>query len=142
MATRGHRILFREVHIYVSFHIVGVDRDIIISNSSLLMLLPLTATFHHTGSTYLYIQAPWHRHTAGSSKAAGLAGCYQWGLDAGDHHNRWNPYADRPFHWAHVDIPEFDDELFKRGQNYIEEPEPISEAANVPRPKPRQKARL
>lgn len=47
------------------------------------------------------------------SKAAGLAGCYQWGLDAGDHQNRWNPYADLPFHWAHDDIPEFDDELFK-----------------------------
>lgn len=95
------------------------------------------------------------------SKAAGLAGCYQWGLDAGDHQNRWNPYVDLPFHWAHDDVPEYDEELFavrssychtckdiayhfaQRGPNYVEEPEPIPEPeSTVPRPKPRQKQRI
>jgi hypothetical protein len=27
------------------------------------------------------------------SLLAGIAGNYQWGLDAGDHQGRWNPYA-------------------------------------------------
>jgi hypothetical protein len=31
-----------------------------------------------------------------TSKQAGLAGYYQWGLDAGDHQDAWNPYFGRP----------------------------------------------
>jgi hypothetical protein len=30
------------------------------------------------------------------SKAAGIAGEYQWGLDAGDHQDAWNPYDGLP----------------------------------------------
>jgi hypothetical protein len=34
-----------------------------------------------------------------TSKRAGKAGHYQWGLDAGIHQNEWDPYAGRPTHW-------------------------------------------
>jgi hypothetical protein len=37
------------------------------------------------------------------SQAAGIAGDYQWGLDAGDHQEAWNPYAGLPAHWHHDD---------------------------------------
>ena len=33
------------------------------------------------------------------SAHAGLAGFYQWGLDAGDHQARWNPYNEVPSGW-------------------------------------------
>lgn len=39
------------------------------------------------------------------SAAAGKAGMWQWGLDAGDHQERWNPYAGLPPHWVHEDRP-------------------------------------
>jgi hypothetical protein len=37
------------------------------------------------------------------SHAAGIAGEYQWGLDAGDHQDAWNPYDGLPYHWIHDD---------------------------------------
>ena len=37
------------------------------------------------------------------SEAAGIAGEYQWGLDAGDHQDAWNPYNGLPDHWIHTD---------------------------------------
>ena len=37
------------------------------------------------------------------SQVAGIAGEYQWGLDAGDHQNAWNPYDGLPDHWIHTD---------------------------------------
>ena len=43
------------------------------------------------------------------SQAAGIAGEYQWGLDAGDHQDAWNPYDGLPDHWIHSDRPENDD---------------------------------
>lgn len=38
------------------------------------------------------------------SEAAGLAGFYQWGLDAGDHQNAWDPYANIPHDWNAGDL--------------------------------------
>ena len=37
------------------------------------------------------------------SRAAGIAGEYQWGLDAGDHQDTWNPYDGLPDYWVHTD---------------------------------------
>ena len=37
------------------------------------------------------------------SEAAGISGEYQWGLDAGDHQDAWNPYEGLPDHWIHTD---------------------------------------
>ena len=37
------------------------------------------------------------------SQVAGTAGEYQWGLDAGDHQDAWNPYDGLPDHWIHTD---------------------------------------
>ncbi|KAG0692894.1 hypothetical protein DFH29DRAFT_816991, partial [Suillus ampliporus] len=34
------------------------------------------------------------------SKEAGAAGNQQWGLDAGQHHRRWNPYLNIPNEWV------------------------------------------
>ena len=44
------------------------------------------------------------------SQAAGIAGGYQWGLDAGDHQDAWNPYHGLPYHWIHTDRLEIDDD--------------------------------
>lgn len=45
------------------------------------------------------------------SRAAGIAGEYQWGLDAGDHQDTWNPYNGLPDHWIHGDrLENYDDE--------------------------------
>lgn len=33
------------------------------------------------------------------SKHAGPAGDYQWGLDSGDHQDKWDPWGDIPSHW-------------------------------------------
>ncbi|KAF9562489.1 hypothetical protein CPC08DRAFT_609038, partial [Agrocybe pediades] len=38
-----------------------------------------------------------------NSKLAGIAGNYQWGLDAGDHQDGWNPYAGLPEYFNHGD---------------------------------------
>ena len=43
------------------------------------------------------------------SEAAGIAGEYQWGWDAGDHQDAWNPYDGLPDHWIHSDRPKNDD---------------------------------
>jgi len=44
------------------------------------------------------------------STRAGIAGHWQWGLDAGDHHY-WNPYAGSPWSWDHKDREGSDGEL-------------------------------
>ena len=44
------------------------------------------------------------------SKEAGRAGYYQWGLDAGDHQDKWFPYENVPSDWDHRD-GEFDDNV-------------------------------
>jgi hypothetical protein len=44
------------------------------------------------------------------SKGAGRAGYYQWGLDAGDHQDKWFPYENLPSDWNHRD-GEFEEEL-------------------------------
>jgi hypothetical protein len=45
------------------------------------------------------------------SKAAGPAGYWQWGLDAGDHQEAWDPYANLPGEWHYPDA-EYDDDKF------------------------------
>ncbi|KAF9455269.1 hypothetical protein BDZ94DRAFT_1149587, partial [Collybia nuda] len=45
------------------------------------------------------------------SAQAGIAGHFQWGLDAGDHQDCWNPYSDTPEHWNHGDREGSDGEL-------------------------------
>ena len=45
-----------------------------------------------------------------SSSLAGIAGNYQWGLDAGEHQAGWNPYAGTPEHWNHNDRESSEDE--------------------------------
>jgi hypothetical protein len=52
------------------------------------------------------------------SEAAGVAGEYQWGLDAGDHQDAWNPYAGLPAHWIHADRLENDDDEEKVCDTY------------------------
>ena len=44
------------------------------------------------------------------SQAAGLAGEYQWGLDAGHHQEAWNPYDGVPADWEHAERIEIDDD--------------------------------
>ena len=45
------------------------------------------------------------------SKAAGIAGEYQWGLDAGDHQDTWNPYDGLPSHWVYAErLENYDDD--------------------------------
>jgi len=44
------------------------------------------------------------------SKEAGRAGYYQWGLDEGDHQDKWFPYENVPSGWNHRD-GEFDDDF-------------------------------
>ena len=39
------------------------------------------------------------------SKAADRAGYWQWGLDAGDHQECWDPYGNLPAEWHHDDAP-------------------------------------
>ncbi|KAG1727727.1 hypothetical protein EDB19DRAFT_1642847, partial [Suillus lakei] len=38
----------------------------------------------------------------------GSAGNFQWGLDAGNHQDGWDPYAGLPSHWNHEDCNEGD----------------------------------
>jgi hypothetical protein len=45
------------------------------------------------------------------SAMAGVAGYFQWGLDAGDHQDCWDPYAVLPAHWNHEDRENSDGEL-------------------------------
>jgi hypothetical protein len=37
------------------------------------------------------------------SKAVGIAGEYQWGLDTGDHQDSWNSYDSLPSEWVYAD---------------------------------------
>lgn len=45
-----------------------------------------------------------------NSKRAGIAGNQQWGLDAGDHQDRWGVYSGLPQSWTPGDRQEGDDE--------------------------------
>jgi len=45
------------------------------------------------------------------SAQAGVAGHYQWGLDAGYHQDNWNPYYDLPEEWNHGDRKGNDEEF-------------------------------
>ncbi|KAF4620872.1 hypothetical protein D9613_000021 [Agrocybe pediades] len=71
-----------------------------------------------------------------NSARAGVAGNQQWGLDAGDHENGWNPYADIPAHWVHNNRKEGKDER-ERGPNYRTRER--SPSLTVLEPKPRNK---
>jgi hypothetical protein len=45
-----------------------------------------------------------HQQEYGRERKGQLAtGEYQWGLDAGDHQDAWNPYNGLPCHWIHAD---------------------------------------
>ncbi|GLB45355.1 hypothetical protein LshimejAT787_2200180 [Lyophyllum shimeji] len=71
------------------------------------------------------------------SLRAGIAGHYQWGLDAGDHQDDWDPYAGIPEHWNHNDRDGSDTEL-ERGPQYVivKRPAPVSEKRTRPQPRP------
>ena len=45
------------------------------------------------------------------SERAGIAGNCQWGLDAGDHQERWNPYRGNPESWDHRDHVDSEGEI-------------------------------
>ena len=45
------------------------------------------------------------------SSRAGAAGNHQWGLDAGEHQDKWCPYTELPIHWNHEDRDEHESEL-------------------------------
>ena len=45
------------------------------------------------------------------SERAGIAGHRQWGLDAGDHQDGWDPYLGTPEHWNYEDRAGSDSEL-------------------------------
>ncbi|KAJ6601491.1 hypothetical protein B0H10DRAFT_1824052 [Mycena sp. CBHHK59/15] len=66
------------------------------------------------------------------SAAAGRAGNRQWGLDAGEHQDDWNPYCDLPAHWNHGDRHESDTELLVGWPHRRE----IQALANVEQPGP------
>ncbi|TFK32445.1 hypothetical protein BDQ12DRAFT_773402 [Crucibulum laeve] len=70
------------------------------------------------------------------SVRAGVAGNYQWGLDAGQHQD-WNPYCDLPEHWNHGDREGSDGEL-EYGPDFITNP-PLPPIEKKTRPKPRPK---
>ncbi|KAI0754058.1 hypothetical protein C8Q80DRAFT_1246645 [Daedaleopsis nitida] len=54
------------------------------------------------------------------SAAAEEAGYYQWGLDAGDHQNRWDPYSVMPSDWnLHDWSPDDDELLLQKGSKFI-----------------------
>ncbi|KAF8208402.1 hypothetical protein K438DRAFT_324602 [Mycena galopus ATCC 62051] len=53
-----------------------------------------------------------------SSDAAGLAGDEQWGLDAGHHQDRWQPYIGLPAEWSSYRSGKEDDEKYRRGLNF------------------------
>ena len=45
------------------------------------------------------------------SKAAGVAGEYQWGLHAGGHQDAWNLYDGLPSHWVYAErLKNYDDD--------------------------------
>lgn len=48
---------------------------------------------------------------------AGIAGYRQWGLDAGDHQQAWDPYTGRPDTWIHGDYEGHPDERLVRTIN-------------------------
>ncbi|KAF5379487.1 hypothetical protein D9615_006638 [Tricholomella constricta] len=52
------------------------------------------------------------------SMRAGIAGHYQWGLDAGDHQNDWDPYRGTPGHWNLGDRDGSEGEM-ERGPSFI-----------------------
>ncbi|KAF8956267.1 hypothetical protein BDZ97DRAFT_1763938 [Flammula alnicola] len=53
------------------------------------------------------------------SSKAGMAGNCQWGLDAGDHQECWDPYQGIPSYWNYGDRSESEGEL-ERGLNFVE----------------------
>ncbi|KAF4618104.1 hypothetical protein D9613_012649 [Agrocybe pediades] len=76
-----------------------------------------------------------------NSKEAGIAGHYQWGLDAGHHQEDWNPYSNLRPDWNHEDREGNDEEL-QVGTKYIVFKDGSAEddgqpATENPRPKPR-----
>ncbi|KXN89732.1 hypothetical protein AN958_05272 [Leucoagaricus sp. SymC.cos] len=53
------------------------------------------------------------------SSEAGLAGQHQWGLDVGDHQDKWDPYRHVPDDWIDNSI-ELDQKASQRGPDYVE----------------------
>ncbi|KAF9522922.1 hypothetical protein CPB83DRAFT_863752 [Crepidotus variabilis] len=52
------------------------------------------------------------------SARAGIAGNHQWGLDAGDHQDGWDPYGGLPDHFNHHDREGSDGET-QRGFQFV-----------------------
>ncbi|KAF8075742.1 hypothetical protein FPV67DRAFT_1648897 [Lyophyllum atratum] len=72
------------------------------------------------------------------SARAGKAGNYQWGLDAGDHQDCWDPYAGLPEQWTPGDRDGSETEL-QCGSQFItimKPPPPAVETKPRPRPRP------
>ncbi|KAG6824176.1 hypothetical protein H0H93_002476, partial [Arthromyces matolae] len=77
------------------------------------------------------------------SKEAGAAGNWQWGLDAGDHQGRWNPYEGLPPDWNHNDRDDESESVeLERGPDFIEIrlPSPAPVHKERPRPRPLRRA--
>ncbi|KAH6889065.1 hypothetical protein BKA70DRAFT_1541345 [Coprinopsis sp. MPI-PUGE-AT-0042] len=69
------------------------------------------------------------------SWAAGRAGNQQWGLNAGTHQDRWNPYLRLPLSWNHEDQDYSDSELQTGPQFSDSEGDTLLQAVKPPNPK-------
>ncbi|KAG6904433.1 hypothetical protein DXG01_009991, partial [Tephrocybe rancida] len=75
------------------------------------------------------------------SREAGIAGYYQWGLDAGDHQEQWDPWGGLPTDLNHEDRTDSESELVC-GNNFIKVTRSVPlEKEKQPRPKPVPKGR-
>ncbi|KAG2750623.1 hypothetical protein P692DRAFT_201787823 [Suillus brevipes Sb2] len=83
------------------------------------------------------------------SAQSGSAGNYQWGLDAGNHQDGWDPYAGLPSHWNHDDRNEgdadYDENELERGPDFSDS-ENVAASTNEllisssqPTPRPRKR---
>jgi len=84
------------------------------------------------------------------SNRAGASGNWQWGLDVGEHQDRWNPYNGLPTHWNFDDRDQHESELepgcdFSCGSDGEQGAKEAAAAAdpsltkNRPRPRPAYK---
>ncbi|KAG1717558.1 hypothetical protein EDB19DRAFT_2001825 [Suillus lakei] len=68
------------------------------------------------------------QHLFEKSARSGSAGNFQWGLDAGNHQDSWDPYAGLPSHWNHEDHNEGDPDY---DENELERRPDFSDSENV-----------
>ncbi|KAG1752795.1 hypothetical protein EDB19DRAFT_2035386 [Suillus lakei] len=87
------------------------------------------------------------------SARSGSAGNFQWGLDAGNHQDSWDPYAGLPSHWNHEDCnegdPDYDENELERGPDFSDSENVaastnellISSSQRAPGPRKRQQTK-